>query len=64
MIQRGCIYYIIFDYLSVLMQSPYTPKDTHYGIGWKHFMYKMSKNKKLRDENVATLGCISVCMSL
>lgn len=50
MIQRGYILYIIFDYLSVLMQSPYAPKNTHYGIGWRHFMYIMPP-KQLRDQN-------------
>lgn len=44
------VYY--FDYLSVLMQSPRAAKDTHYGIWWKQFMYKIPPPKKLRDQKV------------
>lgn len=57
------VYYFLI--MSVLMQSPCAPKDTHDGIGWKQFMYKMSKKKAERSKSLrATLGYISVCMSV
>lgn len=44
------------------MQSPYAPKDAHYGIGCKHFMYKTSKKNPWVIKKSTGYAGMYICM--